>query len=432
VTVERSRILKKALLPLVVTTLLVGCGGGGSGDGVLEPRETEPSFDTSGVFSRDADVSTVVAFEGTKDAQREDADAFAQFLGSMFLEPLQPASGEVATLGLATQGNNLLTLSSASVTEEGSRRASREARRGSSDKVFASVAPSAVESDSDSYTVDCPVGGEFSVDHLIEEDSNDGSVSKNGTFTWSFNDCATNANGKVVVLKGSWTTSYDYQDRWAVSGTGVETGKWTEIATSKIDVRGTIDGTNDAMVLVGSIETSEAADYEWSDPEYSEKGILTIKVPSLEARLLIEPGRTLYLGQLDTSVTEDFDYRETSLGAGSFSWTEDGTIRVAGRVGSSGMNGSLRSSTQKSIKTSDSSEANRDFCPSEGIVTIAGAFGLDAQIRFGVDTGTGAAVQVVTAGGTEDYQNCNEVNDLELLILGPLSAIMGGGVADSQ
>ena len=425
--------MKKALLPLVVTTLLVGCGGGGGGDGVLEPRETEPSFDTSGVFSRDADVSTVLAFEGTKDAQRDDADEFAQFLDALFLDPLQPASGEIAALNLGAQGKSLLALSSSSVTEETSRRASMEARRGSPDKVFVAVAPAAVESDSGTYTEPCfGDGGTFSVDYFTEEDRKDDSVREEGIFTWTFDDCATNANGKAVVVNGSWTASYDYQDGWTVSETGVETGKWTETATSKIDLRGTIDGTQNALVLVGSIETSEAADYEWSDPEYSEKGRLTIKVPSLEARLLAEPGRTVYLGQLDTSVTEDFDYQETALGGDSFSWTEDSTILVAGRVGSSGMEGSLRLSTQKAIKSSDSSAATGEFCPNEGIVVIAGASGLEAQIRFGLDTGTGAAVQVVTAGRTQDYQNCNEVDDLELLILGPLSAIMGDGGADPQ
>ncbi|TVP78550.1 MAG: hypothetical protein EA346_11235 [Thioalkalivibrio sp.] len=379
------------------------------------------------MFERDADVSTIAAFEGTKDAQRDDAEEFSQFLDSLFLDPLQPASGEIAAMSLGTQSNRLLTLSSTSVTEDGSRRTAREARRGSPDTVFVAVAPAAVESDSGTYTERCVAGGEFSVDFVTEEELKDGFFREEGTFTWSFNDCATNANGKAVVLNGSWIASYDYEDSWTVSQAGVETGKWTEAATNEVDLRGTIDGIEDAMVLVGSIETSEAADYVWSDPEYSEKGTLTIKVPSLEARLLAEPGRTVYLGQLDTSVTEDFDYQEISLGGDSFSWTEDSTILVAGRVASSGMDGSLRSSTQKAIKSSDSSAATGEFCPSEGIVVISGAEGFDAEIRFGADTGTtGVAAQVVTVGDFASYVNCNEVDDLELLILGPLSAIMGG------
>ncbi len=427
--VEIERILKinRALIPIAVAALVVGCGGSSSssGDDDGDPIEpiNEPSVDTLGVFENATDVSSVDAVEGTAQAQVEDSSEFGDFLDELNTLLFPDASSvEVATLGTASTTKNILGGSNPLVAGQQLRRSSRNQLQ-----PLTAVTPSAEDSGSGSVTEDCPVDGTFTEDFFYLQDSGDTSYDEEGSFTITLEDCALDFGGQTLVLNGTWSENYTYEDRWT-SDNGTDTGTWTGEFGTKIDLRGTIDGAEDALVLAGTVSGTEVADWESSGSEYSEEGTVNIEFPQMEALLAPDPAQPLYIGQLDTSFEEDFTYSTPDDFA---TWTESGAITLSSRSASSGMGGFIAVRTDKPIEYQESSSDGAEgACPDTGVVLISGASGSAAEIRFGEDTGTGAAVQLVTAAGSKDYATCAEAGSLESVALGPLSALAYGDEAD--
>lgn len=425
VEIERTMKISTALMPLAVAALLVGCGGssssGDNGDTIAPVND--PSFDTLGVFGESTDVSSVDAVEGTAQAQAEDGNEFGNFFGELnALLFADVSSFEVATLGTASTTKNILGGPNPLAAGQQLRRSSRNQLQ-----PLTAVTPSAEDSGSGSVTEDCPVDGTFTEDFFYLQDSGDTSYDEEGSFTIALNDCTLQFGGQTIVLNGTWSENYNYEDRWTADN-GTETGTWTGEFATKIDLRGTIDGAANALVLAGEVSGTEVADWVSSGSAYSEEGTVKIEFPKMEALLALDPAQPLYIGQLDTSFEEDFDY---STSDDFVNWTENGVITLSNRSASSGMGGFIAVRTDKPIEYQEfSSDGAEGACPDTGVVLISGASGSDAEIRFGEDTGTGAAVQLVTAAGSKDYATCAEAGSLESVALGPLSALAYGDEAD--
>lgn len=427
VEIERIVKINRALIPIAVAALVVGCGGSSSssGDDDGDPIEpvNEPSVDTLGVFENAADVSSVQAVEGTAQAQVEDSSEFGDFLNELntLLFP-DTSSAEVATLGTASTTKNILGGPNPLAAGQQLRRSSRNQLQ-----PLTAVTPSAEDSGSGSVTEDCPVDGTFTEDFFYLQDSGDTSYDEEGSFTIALNDCTLQFGGQTLVLNGTWSENYTYEDRWT-SDNGTDTGTWTGEFATKIDLSGTIDGAADALVLAGEVSGTEVADWESSGSAYSEDGTVNIEFPKMEALLARDPAQPLYIGQLDTSFQERFEYSTPDDFA---TWTESGAITLSSRSASSGMDGFIAVRTDKPIAYQESSNDGAEgACPDTGIVLISGASGSDAEIRFGQDTGTGAAVQLVTAAGSQDYATCAEAGSLESVVLGPLSVVAYGDEAN--
>lgn len=431
VEIERMIKVSRALIPIALAALIVGCGGSSSngddnGDDVATVND--PSFDTLGLFDDGADVSSVAAVEGTVEAQAEDTNEFGDFLDQ--LNTLLFPDSEVATLGMASTTKSILGGPNPLAAGQERRRSSRNTLQ-----PLASVTPSAEDSGSGSVTEFCPGeggtftegDGTFTEDFFFLQDTGDTSYDEEGSFTITLNDCIIQFGSQTLVLNGTWTENYTYEDRWT-SDNGTDTGTWTGEFATKIDLSGTVDGEENGLVLNGSVTGTEVADYESSGLAYSEEGTVKVEFPQLEAVLALVPGQPLYIGQLDTSFEEDFEYSTTDDFA---TWTESGAITLSSRSASSRMDGFIAVRTQKAIEYQESSSDGAEgACPDTGIVLISGAPGTDAEVRFGQDTGTGAAVQLVTAAGSKDYATCAEAASLESVVLGPLSAVAYDDEAD--
>lgn len=392
------------------TTLLLGCGGGSGGAPTPDPdTSAQPQFD-DGLFESGIDVSSVAAFEGAADELALDATGLA-----VFLEELDQSIFQVGTLGIGGRAETLLSIATATSGDDGSRRAQREARRAPSLSTFSSIAPSAGGTESGEFTIECPGGGEFTEKFSFTETIGETSLLDEGGFTWTFDNCTTEIDGDAFVLSGTWSESYEYEDQWTVAN-GSGSGSWSDTFLTEINLRGSRNGAPNVLVIDGAVSGEETGDYEWSSTGYAEEGVFALNVNRLEARLTQRSGDSIYIGQLDGALIEEFDYRETET-----EWIESGRTRVSGRIASTGMKGAATISTEKVVRFTDSSLANGDACPDEGIVVVSGAGGNTVEIRFGKDTGTtGVAVQVVTAGSDfESYFSCNDVEYLGPLLFGP-------------
>ena len=406
---EQLTRLNKAILVAAVGALLVGCGGSSSNDRAPDTT-TQPQFD-DGLFAQEVDVSTAAAFADTAEALFLDTGAFAGFFGE-----LDEAIFQVGTLGLGGRTETLLSVATAASGDDGSRRAQREARGNPSLRAFASVSPSSGESGKESYTDDCDAGGTFTEDFWFEATEGDTSLKDVGGFTWTFANCAGTVAGDRFVLNGTWTETYAYDDRWTPEN-GSGSGRWSDTFETEIDLRGSRNGTPDVLVLDGAVTGEETGDYEWVGAEYSEKGVFELNVQRMEARLAKQAGNPLYIGQLEGSLVEEFEYHATS----EQDWSESGATRVSGRIATSGMNGAATIKTPKVVRYADSSAMNGSACPDSGIVTISGRDNNQVEIRFGEDTGIpGVVVQAVGSGGAySNYLNCNDVDYLAPLFFGP-------------
>jgi hypothetical protein len=415
----------KAILAFATAALLVGCGGGGGGDTGHEndpPQQdpgisTEPQFD-DGLFEVGADVSTAAAFEGSADALFADTGELASFLGAVDEAIF---SNQISILGLGQRTEELLS-TAFFTTGDGDRRATRQARRGQSVGT-SSVSPLAEGPESGSYVVECPEGGQFTEEFVLEQDGDETFYVETGGFTWTFTNCAIKIDADDFVLNGSWEETYKYEDR-GTPESGAGTGRWNDTFDTEIALRASLNGSPNVMVLDGSLSGEEVADYEGSETEYSEDGTFTLNVARIEARLAKQPGTPVYIGQVKASLIEEFTYREAS-GA----WEETGRTEVSGRVASRGMQGALSIRTDKVVSYTDSSDSLGESCPDQGIVVASGRDGNQIDVRFGEDTGiTGVVVQVVTTGGDYiNYLNCADADYLGPVLFGPFSGALLDG-----
>ena len=233
----------------------------------------------------------------------------------------------------------------------------------------------------------------------------------------------------TLVLNG--TLGVSYEDAYAWTDTS---DQWQELVQFTANLRGTLDGRDNAFVVDGSVQREVESGCAWNAIGGSCAATENLHFPRLEAFWEPVAGQPNYFGHLNLSLAETFG-QEWEWD--EFSSTETDEFSLSGHVAASGMGGSLVFATPEPVRTvaetSSDGNGNGSACSESGVLEVG-----DAEFRFGEDTGvSGSAFQIVTGSGASLNFACGDaaIDDvfvtleqvLEEPLIGSLLGTFGSG-----